>query len=272
MSSRTATRGDHLKNLVRIFRRRGCDWGEFGDFLCYLFETSPFRLSALGCRHSPSHGDLAHTAEGTLPCRTCGSKDSGKAMKFVSYDLRVLARQWCMDQGHVYLSIADRHQRSAPVFSITREDNTLDDSVIDSSVAGDEDTWAESLGLGLAAWGSSSPLRSSQEDATRTSTGVRVHVLAYLYRFWDSPVQLEMAYHRLRDSSDSILHLCGCGICRHGDKGCTEPSHLYLGTQQENLSHAHWHAVLENLTQDIAEYQTVLEIIRRRCPNSAGIF
>lgn len=120
-----ADRGDHLKNLVRIFRRRGCDWEDFGRFLEYLFysQGSRYRLSVLGCRHDPAHGQTAHSYNGTTCCMTSGTRDNGKGMKFVSYDLRELAREWCATEGHSKLVITEASVKASP--AIQAEEGVL---------------------------------------------------------------------------------------------------------------------------------------------------
>jgi len=269
-----ADRGDHLKNLVRIFRRRGCDWEVFGDFLEWLFysQESPNRLSVLSCRHDPAKGVNAHVYDGTTCCMTSGTRDNGKAMKFVSFDIRSLAREWCEREGYSKLRVTEASRRVVPVFPIETEVGVLDDDELDELSGADEDTWAEQLGLDMSAEFSSSPLHTSDAGASRTSTGIRAHVLAYLARFRAVPAELEVQYRLLRDTSAPILHLCGCGICNHG-KACIEPSHLRLGTQQENINHGHWHAMLNaSVSGSKAEYDWLVRFIRERCPDGHGIF
>jgi hypothetical protein len=268
-----ADRGDHLKNLVRIFRRRGCDWDDFGRWLEYVFYSheSKHRLSVLsGCRHDPAKGPLCHTFSGTTCCMTSGTKDNGKAMKFVSFDLRDSAREWCATEGHSKLAITEASVKASP--AIQPEEDVLDDSVLDEQEAGDEDTWAEQLGLNMSAEFSSSPLHSSVVDAPRTSTGIRAHVLAYLAKFRADPAELEVQYRLLRDTPTPILHLCGCGICNHGP-ACIEPGHLRLGNQRENLNHAHWHAMLKaSEGGPIADYLWLCRFIEEKCPDGQGVF
>ena len=263
------SRSDHLKNLVRVFRRRGCDWEDFAAFLGWLFEnpSSPHALSVLPCRHDPARGPQSHTPTEYPPCRTSGTKDNGKAMKFVSFDIRELARKWCTDNTFEKLKV------NAPAFPIALDWAEIDferDESLDQAVGAGCDAWVEEAGLRMGAEHSSSPLHSSDAGAARVTTGIRVHVLAYLAGYRNDMVALQSAYHRLRDTSLPILHLCGCGICGPG-KGCTEPTHLRLGTQAENITHAHCHAVLSCLTVDRQEYETVRGIINSRVPNGAGL-
>jgi hypothetical protein len=252
----TANRGDHLRNLARVFRRRGCDWADFGQFLNWLFydQESRHRLSNLNCRHDPQ--GTSHSYNGSLPCTTTGVRDKGKAMKFVSFDLRILAREWCADNGFNLLEVADRDVRHSPAFHAGGGDSSTDDDFIDSASAGDDDTWAFRMGLGMSRFSSSSPLRSSQEEERRL-TGLRVHVLAFLSNFWDDPVQLEMHWELLVTTQEPLLHLCGCGICHDQDRACTEPSHLRLGTRQVNDYQTAWHQAL-TVTADDAEYQSLV--------------
>jgi hypothetical protein len=212
--NRSTNRGDHLKNLARVFRRRGCDWADLGQFLHWLFydQESPHRLSNLNCRHDPS--GLGHSYNGSRPCTTTGTRDKGKAMKFVSFDLRILARKWCSENG----------------FQLA---------------------------------GSSSPLRSSQEEGGRRSTGLRVHILAFLCNYWDDPVQLEGQWNALITTQAPLLHLCGCGVCHNQDRACTEPSHLRLGTREENDYQTGWHQLLTTC-QDRTEYLWLCRFLNQR--------
>ena len=162
---------------------------------------------------------------------------------------------------------------SAPAFPIaleTADEDFETDESLDAAVGAGCDSWAEEAGLRMGAELSSSPLHSSDAGAVRVTTGIRVHVLAYLAGFRTDTAALQGAYHRLRDTSMPILHLCGCGICGPG-KGCTEPTHLRLGNQAENITHAHCHAVLSCLTADRQEYETVRGIINSRVPNGSGL-
>lgn len=189
-------------------------------------------------------------------------------MKFVSFDIRALARKWCDDCEFIKLKV------NAPafrIFEVADEDSETDES-LDETVGAGQDSWAEEAGLQMGAEFSSSPLHSSDAGASRVTTGIRVHVLAYLAGFRADPVAVQSAYHRLRDTSESILHLCGCGICTSQGKGCTEPTHhLRLGNQAENITHAHCHAVLACLTVDRQEYETVRGIINSRVPSGSEL-
>ena len=213
---------------------------------------------------------MAHSFNGTTCCMTSGTRDSGKGMKFVSYDLRELAREWCATEGHSKLAITEASVKAAP--AIKAEEGVLDDSELDEQESADADTWAEQLGLNMSAEFSSSPLHSSVAGAPRTSTGLRAHVLAYLARFRASPAELEANYRLLRDTSMPILHLCGCGICKLG-LACIEPGHLRLGSQQANINHSHWHAIL-NASEGgpKAEYDWLCRFIEEKCPDGHGIF
>ena len=236
-------RGDHLKNLARVFRRRGCDWADFGQFLHWLFKSheSQHRLSILDCRHDPSGRN--HSFNGSKPCYTTGTKDKGKAMKFVSFDLRILARQWCSDNGFDLLAVAERQTRNAPAFLIGEDgDTSNDDDVIDSALACDDDSWAVNAGLGMSRYGSSSPLRSSVEpEEKRVTTGLRVHVLAFLARWWDDPAELEKNWDLLVGTSTPILHLCGCGHLSRwkGMHRAITPTARYAGGEYPSYCMAH---------------------------------
>lgn len=187
-------------------------------------------------------------------------------MKFVSYDLRKSAREWLEKEGCSKLATVEALDK--PVFPMEPEGGDSDDLDSDDDR---EDTWAEQLGLGMSAEFSSSPVQSSCAGGPRTSTGIRV--LGYLAQFRYDPAVLAIHYRLLRDSPAPLLHLCGCGICNDGQKGCIEPSHLRLGTQEENLNHTHWHAVLKAAADGPKpEYDWLVRFIQGRCPDGPGIF
>jgi len=263
--NRSTNRGDHLKNLARVFRRRGCDWADLGQFLHWLFydQDSPHHLSNLNCRHDPS--GLGHSYNGSRPCTTAGTRDKGKTMKFVSFDLRILAREWCSENGF-QLTGGGRPSlmRRASACSRSRgRGSASGNDLIDSTAPGDDDTWAKNLGSGTLSFGSSSPLHSSQEEGERRSTGLRVHILAFLCNYWDDPVQLEGQWNALVTTQTPLLHFCGCGVCHNQDRACTEPSHLRLGTREENDYQTGWHQLLTTC-QDRTEYLWLCRFLNQR--------
>jgi len=85
-----------------------------------------------------------------------------------------------------------------------------------------------------------------------SSTKMRAATLAYLAQFADRPRALRNEFRRLRREKDlMVVHLCGCGLCSaapDGTKvlGCTEPSHLRLGTSAENLAHSSFHTTIRS--------------------------
>lgn len=94
----------------------------------------------------------------------------------------------------------------------------------------------------------------------RRTTGIRAPTLAYLWGFATQPLRLRDEFRRLREDDSFVLHLCGCGVCEHDvtdlrgrRHGCCEPSHLRLGTREENLEHFYFHKVLtQGRPQDYA--------------------
>lgn len=105
-----------------------------------------------------------------------------------------------------------------------------------------------------------------QGKVKRSSTKVRAATLGYLWGFWSDPAGLCKAFRTLRRGTDSILHLCGCGMFyRNQDgvicPGCCEPSHLKLGTLEENRRHETWHKAMGMAR--IEDYPALCDIIHR---------
>jgi len=101
----------------------------------------------------------------------------------------------------------------------------------------------------------------SQETGARSSTKMRTATLAYLCQFWADPGRLEEEFSRLLKRPDlHILHLCGCGLCQKVPSGpglggtrilgCTEPTHLKLGTSEENSLHTSMHRAMNAISND----------------------
>lgn len=116
--------------------------------------------------------------------------------------------------------------------------------------ASDPATRPRSSGTGISSLSDypySQASRGRGSTVARSSTKMRGATLAYLVQFADDPMALKAEFRRLRDRRDLwILHLCGCGICWEGPDGqarlgCCEPTHLRLGTSEENRAHTAAH-------------------------------
>lgn len=122
----------------------------------------------------------------------------------------------------------------------------------------------------------SDPVRASSvgpvSGQQRASTGVRAYIFTYL---WHISKRDESAFNtaiqQLCEANRVVLHLCGCGLPVGGINGCTEPTHLRLGTDAENREHTHQHAVLRRMTGQ--NYPVVKAAINQDCmPDGGGIF
>lgn len=119
--------------------------------------------------------------------------------------------------------------------------------------------------------------RSEASGPRDTSTKIRWHLLGYLARYADDPAELKERTLFLMDLNNKyqwILHLCGCGLSRSGDKdhesaSCCEPSHLKIGSPSENRDHRTYHDTMR--ITDPSDYPTLVRIVRRG-RNGADLF
>jgi len=94
-----------------------------------------------------------------------------------------------------------------------------------------------------------------QRDGKRVSTKMRAATLGYLWQFADRPKELRNEFRRLRREAELlVLHLCGCGMCYSAPDGakvygCSERSHLQLGSSDENATHKSWHTVMADVSK-----------------------
>jgi hypothetical protein len=124
-----------------------------------------------------------------------------------------------------------------------------------------------------------SDLYESQESCLqrgRKSTMVRVATLAYIAKQSSDLLLFIDAFERLRLERDlCVLHLCGCGVCRKGPDGrklggCTEPSHLMLGTMGLNKLHALWHECFNQVTD--AAYPKIVGVAHEDSDSGRDLF
>lgn len=168
------------------------------------------------------------------------------------------------------------HQAEAAVDGIVPERQTLEPVAVARDLS--QATVSEISGL-------SSQTHSLNRDPStpRQITKIRIATLAYLCKFWNDPESLRREFQRLRrDPTMCVLHLCGCGLQRiatidhygenvHGESysGCTERSHLILGTAELNRRHAFFHKMMRiSQAQDYA----ALVDITQRAEGGEGIF
>lgn len=285
--SQDSGRGFHVRVILRIFRRRGLGWAEFGLWLHDLFHdvSSPLYLEMqTDCRHycvpleqrdqylQPLAVDPFGVADwntvgdylqsrGIRPCSTAGGweysinkggRGEGKATYVSVVRVRAHARAW-----------ANRRVKEAPMLHIQAEENKESqetDSFYESLTAGtdmqdiasdiqDEDP--ESLQHSpqiLSAWRSpASSNVASTVIGQSLSAKMRTHVWAVLAKYYQEVEQLADNTYRIVNGTESVLHLCGCGLCGPAPakrRSCCEPSHLVLGDGALNLKHAHWHEAL----------------------------
>lgn len=174
---------------------------------------------------------------------------------------------------------------------ITDEDDDYDDSLFDDEdviavlaamtdvVGGDgHSTGGSSIGdntLSLPA-GYSSSQDSANQYTGRSSTKIRVHTLAYLWGFADRPRRLREQFRILRTTPDLwVLHLCGCGISGRGvdgsqNYGCTEKTHLILGSRELNEAHKNHHFTIRYTPAD--NYARLISALRPNGEVAAGVF
>lgn len=239
----------------------------------------------------------------TTPCRSAGPYEAKKNPGLVAHDLCAKARNFLEaagrdssyqqrssspaqppgeSQASDTLSTIDR-RNILPEGKRKRED---EDDEFGGGCFDDEDVVAE---LPLLAGEASETREESQRsittpdemrasddtvlDAARVSTKIRTATLGYLLGFADDPQQLRTEFKRLRSDKDlCVLHLCGCGICSDSPSGgklygCSEPSHLRLGSHEENRVHRTCHEML-NLCQ-VGDYARQCQIIHR-APKGEG--
>jgi hypothetical protein len=267
------TRGFHVRTILRVFRRRNLGWAHFGLFLKWLFTDpgSSLKLEVLThCRHftgtlavlhrdAGAAGDLLRTAY-IRSCFASGAYEfsrgngEGKATYVLVRKIRELARDWIKQEYHVdgplewdeegelESAAGALNVQLLPVSEDTQDVDMEDVASTLHNPVGNQVT----SGMGLG-WASSPNAQSSpQPRPKKSTTKIRVHVLAYLAQWADDEERLSVETSKIVDSVDSVLHLCGCGLCdREGRRSCCEPSHLILGQAALNRKHSHWHECLE---------------------------
>jgi hypothetical protein len=262
MPPRSTYRRQHIQSILRVFRRRGVDWPEFGEFLLWLFGPGGrFELRTSDCRHAPGGIHHEHLSDiQVLPCVTTGVPDHPKAPKLVVSDLRSRAREFLHSIGYGTILPWGDVVGPALVMSDSEEEELEGELEGENPPVTGDGSWGE-LSFGhLAGELHSDPYLPSSDPvpgASRRSTGIRAYVLTYLVRFARDPIRLEEEVRRLFDDTLVVCHLCGCGSRR---LGCVEPTHLTLGQQSENIEHAHYHHVLAQSTE--VQYLPLVRIIR----------
>jgi len=213
---------------------------------------------------------LAHFAPPVPRCSYTGYTNARCAQKCALHQIRSLAREWLEWRRTTTLAQPDLLAAAQEVDEVELERWLTDagavyanDPLGDITYEGEEGSGegpqlppqARALtyplrphsGSTADPFFSSPPVNPGKKTKSRfDSSQMTVHTLAYLRKFTGDLPRLSFETRRLiKDEHLMVLHLCGCGIAR--DKhapGCTEPSHLILGTRDLNQDHEHAHWML----------------------------
>jgi len=121
----------------------------------------------------------------------------------------------------------------------------------------------EEMDMSIGTDGLIDPDAAPLSPARGASTKLREATLSYLRNFAGRPKQLRREFLRLcTDPSLLVLHLCGCGMGTSTEKsGCSEYTHLRLGTSAENWDHRHYHAQMDLIAP--LDYLDNLAVVHR---------
>lgn len=243
-----------------MFRENHANYADVGGWLIRLFavpgdEEYSAQISLprkrMVCRHNDGGGHaglLANTTVASLhphmlkPCIAVGTYEEKKNNGIRKSSLRTSILRY-LDQF--------RGERAVGYISDSQPDilEGETDHLGTDFLDDDEQLEAGSqYSIGL-----SSIATTSHAISARSSTKMRCHLLAYLYKYARNAHQLRQVIRGLRgDGNLWVLHLCGCGV---GDTyqhlrsdGCSEPSHLMVGPWGVNENHRGHHWALCNNT------------------------
>jgi len=108
--------------------------------------------------------------------------------------------------------------------------------------------------------------------AKTSSTKLRVCHLSVLLQSFrvGGARKLKDDFMQMRVSTCMVLHGCGCGLTEKG--GCVEPTHLRLGTREENSNDEKYHQVLRDSEVALAsgrmnleDYKALVVLLRKAC-------
>ncbi|KFY86872.1 hypothetical protein V498_07355 [Pseudogymnoascus sp. VKM F-4517 (FW-2822)] len=162
--------------------------------------------------------------------------DEGKGCKPVVRSLREDARQWLRAKGY-QLPAGYQKQENDDEFALAEVEGEEIQTVDNASAA--------SLGYTTE----DIPASVSTVEGSTRRTGIRAYVLTYIDHHGRGSIEeWSRLWVLLRDdSTQHILHLCGCGICKSNSCGaCCNPAHLRIGTGKENEMHKAFHLVIQN--------------------------
>lgn len=195
----------------------------------------------------------------TSPCTRLGTMDKGKGCKLATRSLREDARQWLRAKGY-----------ELPIHFQEQENR---EELASIEIEGDESQTPDNP--------SAAPLRviteeipnsvSAVVDATKR-IGIRASVPTYIDHYGrDGIEEWFRLWILLRDDSTQfILHLCGCGICKANSRGgCCNPAHLRIGTRKEKERQKSLHRVIR-ITR-LEDYPRVVAVVRSMATEASGI-
>ncbi|KAK0506829.1 hypothetical protein JMJ35_010739 [Cladonia borealis] len=247
---------------------------------------------------------------GKLPCRGPPSgvggvvASSGQgANQIKCQQLRRMARDWISDIGRDCVPCDAESEEASQTEDLqewlnwwvsgsvqyTPEDEFLDDEItfnhgyvpneqpsplfqdrLGASVMGSKPSTGETASTAREGY-TYAGRKASKSDASRT----QIHVVGYLSRYWNQPVELRRACHQLMGLDPSfpreklkILHLCGCGTRKMSAGAtstttCSEGTHLFLGSDALNRYHEAMHHALR-VPYDKFSYNQVRQDLRHR--------
>ncbi|OBT82032.1 hypothetical protein VE02_09440 [Pseudogymnoascus sp. 03VT05] len=174
--------------------------------------------------------------------------DEGKGCKAIIRSLREDARQWLRAKGY---ELSNHFQQ---------QENH------------DDFASKEFEGASLGYTTEEIPNSVSIIEDTTGRIGIRAYVLTYIDHYGRDDIQ---EWSRLRallrdDSTQFILHLCGCGICKSNSRGgCCNPAHLRIGTRKDKKFHKSLHRTIRNTR--LEDYERVVWVVRWMASETRGI-
>jgi hypothetical protein len=260
------SRRQHIQSVFRVFRRRGVSGEESMSFMAGFLDSlfgsgGAHALAVQPCRHCPGGRHYARAIMGLAPCVTGGTRDGGKAPKLVVSDIRKKARAFCRSRGRGTILPWDGTELRA----VSEEAEEAYEESLESQWDEDDEP-VDAVGAGRDAWAGnldSDPVRDSSAESTRRTTGCRAYVFTFLWGKRRDPALFMRAVRDLcavGDFAVDVLHLCGCGLPDGRSNGCCEPTHLVLGSREQNSAHRSFHEVVRQINQP-DNYRGVVRVL-----------